>query len=177
MILDGAGNPFYWHTNKARYINFNLPPGWYYCNVPIKKRSKFKPYKHGRIPKLPKRFLKDLEVFPLENPSKASISLKTRLIFADPKFYYNDYRPLKTFTLGHEVFHYVYHAKNIKERNNPYIREFIEMKCDNASKNWMLANGWNPTQVSLAVKLLLKGKNRKECIKFNTTHPRNKNRR
>jgi hypothetical protein len=141
--------------------------------VPLKKQRKFTPYGNAPYPKLPKAFLQAVGVTPYPNKNKASISLVKEHIWVDPHYFYSTYRPLKTFTIGHELFHKVYHAKNIKERRNPYIREFIEMKCDEASKNFMLANGWNPSQVSLAVKLLLKGHNRKEKIRMATTHSKN----
>ncbi len=173
MILDDKRNPFYWHTNEARHINFNLPPGTYYTENDLHKRAKFKPYGHEPYPKLNKAFLRRVKVFPYKNPSKASISLQKAFILADPAFYYSKYKPLKTFTLCHEVFHTVYHAKNRRERNNFYIHEYIEMQCDNAAKAFMLANGWNPTQISLAVKMLLRGKHRRECIRQNTTAPKN----
>ena len=173
LILDYEGNPFYWHDNKERHINFNLPVGWYASKYPIKKRRKFKPYGNAPYPTLPKGFLQTVGVSKLRNRNKASISLEKEHIWADPKYFDSWYQPLKTFTLGHELFHKVYHTKTLKERRNPYIRELVEMKCDEASKNFMLANGWNPSQVSLAVKMLLRGKGRKEAIRMATTHPKN----
>lgn len=173
MVLDSLNNPFYWHDNEARSITFNLPPGGYHCNVPLEKKRHFMPYGHKPYPKLNKAFLRKVQVFPLKNPNKASISLERSIIFADPKFYYNKYKPLKTFTLCHEVFHSVFHSKTRKEKDNPYIHEFIEMQCDTAAKNFMLANGWNPLQVRIAVKLLLRSKNRNNCIHRSTTHPKN----
>ena len=177
IILDSKRNPFYWHDNQDKHINFNLPPGRYYCNVPIQERAQFKPYNHEPYPKFTGSFLNDVQVYKHKNPNKASISLERRFILADPKFYNHTYRPLKTFTLCHEVFHRFFHAKTRAERKNPFIREYIERQCDNAAKNFMLANGWNPTQVSLAVKLLLRGKGRKDAIRKCTTDPANRNRR
>lgn len=177
MILDEKKNPFYFHTNEARHINFNLPPGTYYTENNLHKRTTFQPYRHGPYPTLPKDFLRRVRVFPYPNKSKASISLDRAFILADPKYYYSKFKPLKTFTLCHEVFHKQFHAKNNRERRNYFIHEYIEKQCDNAAKNFMLANGWNPIQVSLAVKMLLKGKHRRECIRESTTDPKNGNRR
>ncbi|MGZ4038656.1 MAG: hypothetical protein ACXVPQ_12565 [Bacteroidia bacterium] len=177
MILDDHKFPFYFHDNKERHINFNLPSGKYYSRVPIKKMPKFVPYNHGRYPRFTDDFLNRVQVYPHPNPNKASISLKRAFILADPKFYYHDYKPLKTFTLCHEVFHRFFHCKHDWQRQNRFIHQFYEKQCDNAAKNWMLAHGWNPTQVSLAAKLLLRGKERRQCISDNATHPRNKNRR
>lgn len=173
MILDDLGNPFYWHENKEGKIHFNLPTGQYYSNVPIKKQLRFKPYGHKRNPKLPKGFLRNIQVYSHPNPHKASISIQKEFIIADPKFYNHKYRPCKTFTIGHELFHKLYHCKTQKERDNKYYREMIEMKCDEASRNFMLAHGWNPSQVRLACAMLLRGNKRKERIRKLTTDSSN----
>lgn len=177
FIWDSDWEPFYWHDNKERHINFNLPIGQYYSNVKVRKLPVFMPYPHGPIPGLPKGFLQAVRVFPHPNPNKATISLQKRFIIADPKYFYHKYKPLQVFTVGHELMHYRFHSKTPAQRKNRYIHEHIERQCDDASKNWMLANGYNPTQVSLAIKLLLRGKGRKQCMMMNTTHPRNNNRR
>lgn len=177
MILDDQEMPFYWHDNKEHHLNFNLPTGSYYSLVPIKKLHTFKPYGARKYPKLKMSFLSKVRVFPHKNPNKASISLERKFILADNKFFYHDYKPLKTFTLAHEVFHSVYHCKNERERSNRYIHQYYEKKCDEAAKDFMLAHGWNPTQVSLAVKLLLRGQERKDCIRMATTDKHNNFRR
>lgn len=177
MIFDEKGKPFYWHTNTQKHINFNLPPGTYFTEANIKKKWPFKPYGHKPWPKFKPGALSHIKIFSYPNPNKASISLEKGFIIADPYFYNHDYEPLKKFTTLHELFHHFYHAKNDHERKNFYIHEFIEAQCDNAAKNYMLANGYNPTQISLAVKLLLRGENRKQCIRMNTTHERNNFRR
>lgn len=178
MILDDQGNPFYWHTNKQRSITFNLPVGEYTTDNRIALLPKFEPYGNKKYPIFRNTtFLRDLKLFRRENPNKASISLEHRIIIVDPKFYDSPYKPLKTFTLCHEVFHYFFHAKNKREKKNRHIHQHIEKQCDEAAAHFMLANGWNPTQVSLAVKMLLQGEERKECIREKTTHKKNNFRR
>ncbi len=177
VVLDNEKNPFYWHDNTEGHINFNLPRGRYSVNVPVQKRARFRPYPHKPYPRFTGTFLKDVQVFPHKNPNKASISLEKRFIMADPKFYYNEYKPLKTFTLCHEVFHKFFHAKNHRERSNRFIREYIERQCDRAARDFMLANGWNPIQVRLACAMLLRGQGRKEAIRQCTTARHNHNRR
>lgn len=178
MILDEKGNPFYWHTNKEHSITFNLPVGKYYTENDIKKLLRFKPYGHEKYPKFHNTtFLKDIKLYCEPNPNKASISLSKRVIVVDPKYYKSKYKPLQTFTLCHEVFHYFFHAENAEQKENRFIHEHFEKQCDNAAKAWMLANGWNPTQISLAIKMLLKGQHRKDCMQNMTTHPRNNFRR
>ena len=177
MVLDELKNPFYWHTNTARHINFNLPVGTYYINVPVRKRPVFRPYGNKTYPKLPKSFLRKVRVFEHTNPNKATISLQKHIILADPKFYNHEFKPCMTFTLCHEVFHHKYHAKTPTERNNRFIRDWYERQCDNAARNFMLANGWNPLQVRLACKLLLRSKGRNEAIRQCTTDATNNFRR
>lgn len=170
MILDNKGNPFYWHTNKEHHLTFNLPIGKYYTEAPFKELPTFQPYGKEKYPSFKfTNFLRLLSVVPHKNKNKASISLERHLIIVDPKFYYHSYKPLKVFTLKHEVYHKFFHAKNDYERNNPFIHQYIEKQCDRAARNWMLANGYNPTQVSLAINLLLRGKDRKETMRKCTT--------
>jgi hypothetical protein len=178
MIYDNLGNPFYWHTNTTRSITFNLPKGNYSTDNHIRKKLKFIPYGHEKYPIFTNTtFLKNLKIYCRPNPNKASISLERGVIVVDPKYYKSKYKPLKTFTLCHEVFHYFFHCKNNRERQNRLIHQHYEKACDNAAKAWMLANGWNPTQISLAIQMLLKGKERKDCMRDMTTHPKNNFRR
>lgn len=181
MILDDKGDPFYWHTNKLRSITFNLPPGKYSTENNITKLPNFQPYGSGKYPGIRnaafQAFLKSLKIYCRENPNKASISLQQRIIIVDPKFYNSPYKPLQVFTLGHEIFHYFFHTKEKWQKANRFIHQHVEKQCDEASAHWMLANGYNPTQVSLAVKLLLKGQERKDCIQEKTTHKKNNFRR
>ncbi len=178
MVFDEKGNPFYWHTNKERSITFNLPIGKYSTENKLIKQPKFIPYGNEKYPIFPNDgFIKALKVYCEPNPNKASISLEKRIIVVDPKYYNSSYKPLQVFTLRHEVYHYFFHCKSDKERQNKFIHQHYEKECDNAAKAWMLANGYNPTQISLAIKLLLKGQERKDCMEMKTTHPKNNFRR
>ena len=178
MILDEKKNPFYWHTNKERDITFNLPPGEYYTKDPIEKLPTFRPYGNEKYPSFRfTNFLSLLKIVPYKNKNKASISLERKLIIVDPKFYYHKYKPLKTFTLCHECFHYFFHSKTKQQKENRFIHQYIEKQCDRAARDFMLANGWNPTQVSLAINLLLKGQDRKDTMRKCTTDPKNNFRR
>lgn len=176
VIYDEKKFPFYFHTNAARRINFNLPPGSYYSNVPLTKKP-FKPYGQKKYPRFRKGFLKRIKVYKVTNQNKASISLKTSQVFVDPLYYDNPYEPLKTFTLLHELFHHFFHAKTKREKRNPFIHQFIESQCDDAARNYMLANGWNPSQVRIACGLLLRSKWRNRCIHNTTTNAKNNFRR
>jgi len=176
VIYDSNKFPFYFHTNTARHINFNLPPGTYYSNVRLKKRP-FKPYGKKSYPRFPKGFLKGINVYKVENKNKASISLPTGQVFVDPLYHDNPYEPVQTFTLLHELFHHFFHAKTKREKKNPFIHEFIESQCDDAARNFMLANGWNPSQVRIACGLLLRSKFRNRCMHRKTTDPINNFRR
>ena len=178
MIYDEKKNPFYWHTNAERSITFNLPVGKYYTENNLTKKNKFVPYGHEKYPIFSNTtFLRDLKIYCRPNPNKASISLERRIIVVDPKYFNSTYKPLKTFTLCHEVFHFFFHCESAEQKQNRFIHQHYEKECDNAAKAWMLANGWNPTQISLAIKMLLKGQERKDCMQLKTTHPKNKFRR
>lgn len=177
VILDSKKFPFYFHTNKAKHLTFNLPKGTYYSNVPVKRQPKFIPYGTKTYPRFKKGVLQRIKIYRVKNPNKASISLETAQIFVDPLYYDNPYKPLLTFTIMHEIFHHFFHAKTEREKKNIFIHQYIEAQCDNAAKNFMLANGWNPSQVRMACKMLLRSKWRNKCIQDNTTHPKNQFRR
>jgi hypothetical protein len=179
MVYDAKGNPFYWHTNNEHSITFNLPKGKYSTKNRLTKKLRFVPYGNEKPPKFPKNstFLKDLKIYSRPNPNKASISLERRIIVVDPKFFNSKYIPLQVFVLRHEVYHYFFHCQSHAERENRFIHQHYEKECDNAAKAWMLQNGYNPTQVSLAIKMLLKGQERKDCMQMKTTHPKNNWRR
>jgi hypothetical protein len=109
------------------------------------------------------------------NPNKASTTAKKVRgkiwIIADPVYYNHWFLPTQTFTLLHEIFHSNegYHTTSARQRENFFMHEHIEKKCDHAAENYMMVNGWNPIQISMASKLLLKGKRRRDCIQKNTT--------
>lgn len=168
LILDEHKKVFYFHYNKEGKLTFNLPAGKYYSSARLVKLKRFLPYDNGGYPPfaIP---LQEVKIYSAENPNKASISLESLIIVVDPKFHDADFKPLKVFTLLHELFHGNFHAKTERERKNPYMHEFIEMKCDRAAGNYMLQNGYNPVQVSLAGKMLLRGQNRRDCISMNST--------
>ena len=174
LILDQYKHLFYFHYNKEHHLTFNLPPGYYYSYTPLYKQSVFRPYEKRTYPPMAAD-LNNIVLMSRPNPNKASTTarkIKGKIwINADPKYFYHDYMPLKTATLLHELFHSNkgFHLTNEKHRKNYYIHTHIEMKCDDAARNYMLVNGWNPSQVSFAFKLLLSGAPRKNCIANNTT--------
>jgi hypothetical protein len=180
MIYDEDKQPFYWHTNRERSITFNLPIGKYYTPNDLTRKLKFVPYGNEKYPLFKgkaKTWLKRLKIYSYKNPNKASISLDKGVIIVDPQYYYNKYKPCRVFTLKHEVYHYFFHCQTMAQKENRFIHQHYEKECDNAAKAWMLANGYNPTQISLAIKLLLKGQERKDCMQRMTTDPKNKFRR
>lgn len=174
LILDQYKHLFYFHYNKELNLTFNLPPGYYYSYTPLIQLKRFMPYEARTYPKM----AADLNAIVLlckPNKNKASTTAKKVngkiWIVVDPKFYYHEFLPTQTFTLLHEIFHSNkgFHTTNDRQRKNFYIHEHIEMKCDGAAENYMLVNGWNPIQISMAGKFLLEGKRRRDCIEQNTT--------
>lgn len=174
LILDQYKHLFYFHYNKEHHLTFNLPPGYYYSYVPLYQERIFLPYEERRYPDM-EADLNAIVLMSHANPNKASTTAKKIRgkiwINADPKYFYHEFLPTQVFTLLHEIFHSNkgYHLTNPKHRANYYIREHTEMRCDDAAENWMLCHGWNPIQISMAGKLLLQGKNRRDCIAKNTT--------
>lgn len=92
-------------------------------------------------------------------------------VIVDHEFWDHEYKPAQTAILGHEMFHGNFNSNGLTERQkkNYFIRQHIEKQCDDAIRNYMLCHGWNPSQISLAFKLMLKGQDRRDCIARNTT--------
>jgi hypothetical protein len=75
------------------------------------------------------------------NPNKATIFPDKDHIIIDENFSKIQYRPALSFVLGHEISHYRYSD---------------ESKCDLASANFMLGNGYNPSQIKISFDNLFK---------------------
>jgi len=140
-IYDDRGKLFYYHPNKERKIVFNLPKGKYQSIGKVRRLDKFYPY-----PPLEKQNFsgltipRDIKIYEQENENKASIMLGKRKIIIDPKIKNHKYKFVPVFTIGHEIGHYIFHDD--------------EKQCDIFSYNLGMLNGYNPSQMDKAQKIL-----------------------
>lgn len=163
-ILDENKNVFFIHPNNENKINFNLPVGSFFTENTLYKRA-FQPYEKFEGTNLT---LSDLQKFKTSignNPHKASINTINKTILVDRKIANVKYKPLLKFLMLHE-------CKHIEVGGNVYDGDRIifdaEKACDAFATNYMLAFGWNPTQIQI-LKEILNDTDRKECIQHATT--------
>lgn len=164
LVYDENENLFFFHPNNENFINFNLPKGVFYTDNYIHKKTVFTPYKEFLFNE---NFINDkLEDYELithlENKNKATINTLTKTIKIDNQLYNHDYKPLSVFLLGHEIGH-LFSTGDLYIKGKKVFDS--EKFCDEFSENWMLANGYNPSQIKIASHLLLKNSDRKKCIK------------
>lgn len=138
-IRDEKKNFFYFHPNPKGKLLFNLPKGRFYTDVPL-TRETFKPYPTFVLP-LPDHYFghEGMKVYLGTNPCKATITPKERVIKVDEKLSTVEYRPAKVFFMGHEYGHLRFIDENI---------------CDLFACNFMLLNGYNPTQIKTSYEML-----------------------
>ncbi len=175
-IYDEDKNKFYVHPNRQRTITFNLPKGKFFTENKIGEQKVFIPYKEWK-PLFPKKFLDGIKILVRPNDNKATIYRQVKTIVIDPEFAFHDFKPVTTFTLSHELHHFIFFPENTELRKNkPYMME-LEKLCDEGAVNYMLGNGWNPTQIKLAKNLVLSNKERGLCVDKLTVSPSNNHRR
>ena len=163
-IKDSKGNIFFFHTNTDRKINFNLPVGSYSTkNLLIQKD--FLPYEKLNDVKFPIN-PKDFLVVVGNNKHKATISMDNRTILVDRSIANHTYKPCKAFIIGHEIGHIIIGGSKY-DKSGKMILD-AEKWCDDFSRNYMLATGYNPSQIKIASELLLNDFDRKNCIHENT---------
>lgn len=158
-ILDKNGNYFYVHPNKEGALIFNLPIGIFFTNNKVYQRD-FKAYENSKFD-----IVQSLEGYKLtigENPHKCTINLRTKTILMSPMIFNLKYEPAIRFVLGHEGAHTI-HGGNILKNDGSLVYN-AEAACDNCSKNYMLANGYNPTQIEISTKITLRDFQRRQCI-------------
>jgi len=163
-ILDDKGNIFFYHPNSDRKINFNLPVGKFQTkNILIQKD--FAPYEKlnpATFSIRPQDFL----VVVGKNPHKATISMKNKTILVDKEIANHKYKPCKAFIIGHEIGHIIIGGSQY-DRSGKMVFD-AEKWCDDFSRNYMLATGYNPSQIKIASELMLSDASRKNCIHENT---------
>lgn len=165
-ILDDKGNIFYVHPNRQRKICFNLPIGEYETENNLKEVG-FVPYVKTSYPDLFQR-IKKYKVIKKFNPNKASIfqgkkkiKISDKVKYADgSNFDLHEFKPCTVFLLGHEAAHTIV-GSNTKDFD-------AETACDNISEAWMLANGYNPSQIKICKQLTLSSPERKHYCPYDS---------
>lgn len=171
-ILDEKGNIFYIHPNRERKISFNLPAGNYSTENNLKEVA-YTPYVRSLYPNLFER-IKGYKIFRGHNPNKATITpmlkkikIANKVNFKDgSQLDINEFKPCLIYLLGHEAAHTI--AGSNKYNADGTILFDAEQACDNISENWMLANGYNPTQIKLCKQLLLSSPERQKHCQYNS---------
>jgi hypothetical protein len=157
VIFDEKKYPFYFHPNKLGSITFNLPIGKYYTKS-ILKEIPFIPYEKQMNVKPDTDYGFNIS----DNPHKATITPFDKKITVDKKIDSLKYLPAKQFIVGHEIGHTIVGGDRFDSMKNKIFD--AEKWCDRFSENYMLANGWNPTQVKFAKEFILSNVDRKNCI-------------
>lgn len=155
-IFDDSGKTFYlYHNPSEKLILFNLPCGIFFTENNVEKRKKPLRYVCPELPKPDKKIIpKEMNFRVTDNPSKASIDVKTGDVIIDYSIDEKE-RPFKCFVLLHEVGH------------NYYNGGTHEHFCDIFAAKMMLEKfGFNPSQVYLAQEFCLSERsiNRKDFL-------------
>lgn len=156
-VLDDKKNLFYFHPNKERKINFNLPKGVFYinCDYVIKPFESYKRKDTTRVPEI------DITIETLDNPNKATIYPALKKIVFDEQLSKTTFKPSLYFILLHELAHLIV-GGSLRDKNGKIIFD-AETNCDKIAENWMLENGFNPSQIETAKRLTLSSKERHKC--------------
>jgi hypothetical protein len=142
LIRDAKGTLFYTHTNSRRRLTFNLPYGTYITSNYIEEQDHFEPYPFIDAIDMPSIEVqgRDIKAIVTDNPNKATIYPEHGIILIDHKINNLNYRPAKSFVVGHELGHHYYSSD--------------ESACDYFAYNIMMRAGYNPSQVYIAAKML-----------------------
>lgn len=165
LIRDVENNMFYQHPNERNCITFNLPVGVFYTDNELLEQPDFIPYEKFKSVDF-KFNPKEFSITVKQNPNKATINTFFKTIVVDPSILEFNYAPLLTFLLGHEMAHLIV-GGNTYDKNSVLLFD-AEKACDDISRNYMLSHGFNPSQIKIASELLLRSRDRKECIHNNT---------
>ncbi len=160
-ILDDKKNLFFFHPNTEKEITFNLPRGKYFTDNRVGKEKDFIPYPTDGYKGFEKGWEKNIQIFVCKNPNKATIFPETfpYKIFVDEKIARHKFRPLTMFVLSHEVSHINPEGRGIK--CNSKEKNF----CDLNGANYLIAEaGLNPSQITMASKLLYEQGLRGDCV-------------
>lgn len=163
-IYDDNNKDFYYHTNTAGMLNFNLPTGKYFTDQQIFKKPFFTPYVSD-VPTIPieKKIIRNIKISFGVNKNKATIYRDDLRVLIDTQFYKDVlwYVPAMAFLLCHELSHFVIPDYSDMDKR--------ESACDKNGRGLMYSLGFNPIQVTIAAKMLLTNDYRKNCIEHSDT--------
>lgn len=148
IILDQNKKVFYFKIKKGKETRYNLPKGNYFLfkgdfealPKPIVYKQMVLPAPYAYTKQPPKRF----KVVFTDNPNKCSVDLKNDTVYFDNTFK-NYPRYVIEYILAHEKGHYFYRGRGQKS----------ELDCDKYAAAYMLNKGYNPSQISAAVRFTL----------------------
>lgn len=175
-VYDERKKIFYVHPNTEKSILFNLPKGKFFTPNRIFREKKFIPYKTF-VSAVDSSQIKGIKVIIRKNPNKATVYRSIKTIVIDNEFANHDFKPVPVFVFAHELHHFTFFPKNEEERKNDLFMLEIEKKCDEGAVNYMLGNGYNPSQIKLAKEIVLSNKHRGKCVDDLTTNKNNNYRR
>ena len=154
-IFDDKGFIFYSRTNKQKKTHFNLPRGNYRTECKNILPAKFRVYKLVPLPKFERNLPvpKKVDYVVKETSSKCMVirAYPVWTIVMSPAMH-NGQRISKDLAIAHEFGHCYFGGSDISEFTK-YIRS--EMNCDHYAINYLLRNGYNPSQLNTAEKLTL----------------------
>ena len=137
-IYNDDFSPFYVKTRQGSKLQFNLPPGAYYCEQPLTQLKKPVEYKLPALPKPERKVIlpsNPIQIIFRPNPNKCSIFLNLGLIVCDPSIQVKS-RAEKMFVIYHELGHYMYKTEKF---------------CDIYAACRMIEDGFNPSQCVFSV--------------------------
>lgn len=148
IILDEHKRVFYFKKRKGPNTRFNLPVGEYFLfygnlkPLPAPVRYKIpnlpRPYAYSKKPPL------KFKIIYCENKNKCSVDISKDTIYFDHSFK-NYPRFIIQYIIRHEKGHYFYRGRGQQS----------ELDCDKFAAVSMLESGFNPSQISAAVRFTL----------------------
>lgn len=152
-VYNSDFSPFYVKTRQGSKLQFNLPPGAYYCEQELTRLKKPVVYKLPTLPSPERKVIMPsapIQIIFRPNPNKCSIFLNLGLIVCDPSIKIKS-RSEQLFVMYHELGHYMYKT---------------EKYCDIYATHRLIEEGYNPSQCVFSVNGCLseQSKERKENI-------------
>lgn len=155
-IYDVNGFMFYSRKSKERGTHFNLPAGKFTTDSPNIVPRSFRIYRTPALPSkernLPTPSKVEFKIY--DTPNKCIVVREKGiwLIVMSPSLA-NGQRISKDLAIAHEFGHKYYGGANPVTDFDKYIAS--EMKCDHYAIDYLLRNGYNPSQLNNAEKLTL----------------------
>lgn len=159
---------FYYHDNADGSLTFNLPCGVYFTSNNLTEKP-FAPY--VKLPEYETPYALDqFKIIVGHNPHKATITPNKRTILIDRKVANIKYKPALVFMLAHELYHLCIGGSRYDTTGRMVFD--AEAACDAFAERYMMARGWNHSQITIAKYILLDDENRIKCRPHDTQNLR-----